>query len=188
MSTSGEKVVEAKSNKNLEVDDDDDDDAEQRVRRREAKQKAELPHLIHALSNGTPLLKENAASKLRMMARGKPANRLLLAEAGAIPPLAEVFADDSEGDDCREFCAGALQNLMFCDEDNQVLALRYGVLPTFMEQLHRGSVPMQEIAAGVSPSLRNAREGNGAPCVLGGGATCGPRGALRGNVSQASQL
>lgn len=63
---------------------------EARQARREAKQRQELPSLINDLYEGGVVAKENASAKLRMMARGKPVSRQMLARAKAIPALAKV--------------------------------------------------------------------------------------------------
>lgn len=60
--------------------------------------------------------------------------QVLIAKAGAIPPLVDLVRDGSEPG--KEAAAGALGNLAFND-DNKILIRDAGAIPPLVELLHR---------------------------------------------------
>lgn len=80
-------------------------------------------HGSSGLRNGTEVEKEEAAKELLNLAYDNPDNKVAIAEAGAIPPLAALARDGTKGQ--KETAAGALAYLAD-DTDNQVAIAKAG--------------------------------------------------------------
>ncbi|MCO5597794.1 hypothetical protein L7F22_051876 [Adiantum nelumboides] len=106
--------------------------------------------LLQKLSLGQPDVQRAAAAELRMLAKKNSANRIYIAEAGAIPHLVELlFSQDS----CtQEHAVTALLNLSIY-EGNKKTIIASGAIHPIVEVLKNGSMEARENAAATLFSL-----------------------------------
>jgi vacuolar protein 8 len=95
-----------------------------------------LPPLIRLLKTGSPVVKEKAASILRVLATVKD-NKVAISEAGGIEPLIDVLVIGSPI--AKEHAAGALKNLAVND-DNEVAIVEAGGIDPLIAMLDDESV------------------------------------------------
>lgn len=89
-----------------------------------------IPSLLRALhSSRHPVLRGTIATAFRHLARD-PATRRRIAEAGAIPLLAQLLTSGSRG--TRQAAARALSNLVVNSEANKVEVTRFGAVHSFV--------------------------------------------------------
>ena len=87
---------------------------------------------------------EAGALALRKMARNSE-NQILIAKAGAIPPLVALLQNGT--DVAKENAAGALMFIAYRNDNNKVAIAQAGAIPPLVALLQNGTDKMQEIAA-----------------------------------------
>ncbi|XP_068659099.1 U-box domain-containing protein 10-like [Aristolochia californica] len=106
--------------------------------------------LVHKLSSRSIDDQRNAASEIRLLAKRSTDNRILIAEAGAIPLLVKLLSIDDLR--TQENAVTALLNLSIY-ENNKGLITLAGAVPPIVEVLKRGSMEARENAAATLFSL-----------------------------------
>ena len=118
---------------------------------------AEIEGLVRALREGDDAAKTAAARELGDLAFHDAANRVLIAEAGGIPPLVQLVHDGSA--DAKWSAAWALRNLADNNDANAVAIAAAVGLDALVELARRGSVTVDNrsavLGAGV-PAKRKA--------------------------------
>ncbi|KAK7230396.1 ubiquitin-protein transferase [Aureococcus anophagefferens] len=105
---------------------------------------AEIEGLVRALREGDDADKAVAARALHKTAHNSDANRVLIAEAGGIPPLVELVRDGSA--EAKQVAMGTLENLA-CNDANKVAIAEAGGIAPLVELLRDGSAEAKEEAA-----------------------------------------
>ncbi|KAH8053790.1 hypothetical protein JL722_9269 [Aureococcus anophagefferens] len=105
---------------------------------------AEIEGLVRALREGDDAAKLAAARRLRKTSHNSDANRVLIAEAGGIPPLLELLRDGSA--EAKKAAMGALESLA-CNDANKVAIAETGGIAPLVELLRDGSAEAKEEAA-----------------------------------------
>ncbi|KAH8086165.1 ubiquitin-protein transferase [Aureococcus anophagefferens] len=98
---------------------------------------AEIEGLVRALRWGDDAAKVAAARTLRELACNRPANTVLIAKAGGIPPLVQLVHDGSA--EARWTAAWALGYLACYNAANKVLIAEAGGIASLVELLRDGS-------------------------------------------------
>lgn len=106
--------------------------------------------LLHKLANGTLEEQRAAAGELRLLAKRNADNRVCIAEAGAIPLLAELLS--SRDPRTQEHAVTALLNLSI-NETNKASIVGAGAIHDIVEVLKNGSMEARENAAATLFSL-----------------------------------
>ncbi|KAL5557727.1 hypothetical protein UlMin_033938 [Ulmus minor] len=110
----------------------------------------EISSLVERLSFGQLEGQRKAAMKIRMLSKGSPENRILIANSGGIPPLVQLLSyPDSK---IQEHAVTALLNLSI-DDANKRLIAREGAIPAIIEVLQSGNVEARENSAAALFSL-----------------------------------
>ena len=114
-----------------------------------------LPALVAALGAGDAAVTEAAARALSKFAGENNANRVAIAEAGAITPLIKLVRLGSDG--AKKAAVAALHYLSF-DKANEVAIVEAGAIAPLVGLLSLGSEGAREQAAGAlwTLSLNNA--------------------------------
>ena len=120
---------------------------------------AEIEGLVRALREGDDA-KTAVARALGDLAYANGANRVLIAEAGGIPPLVELLRDGSA--DAKACAAMALNYLAYNYEASRVLIAEAGAIPLLVDLLRDGSADAKWAAA---HALRNLACDNDANAV-----------------------
>ncbi|XP_021902543.1 U-box domain-containing protein 15 [Carica papaya] len=114
------------------------------------EQKEEVSSLVEALSSCQLEVQRKAVKQIRMLSKENPENRVLVANAGGIPPLVQLLSyPDSR---IQEDAVTALLNLSI-DETNKKLISGEGAIPAIIEVLEHGSVEARENSAAALFSL-----------------------------------
>ncbi|KAH8064381.1 hypothetical protein JL722_1246 [Aureococcus anophagefferens] len=121
---------------------------------------AEIVGLVRALREGDDAAKATAARALGDFARYTDANRVLIAEAGGIPPLVDLLRDGSAA--AKMTAAEALRSLA-CNDANMVTIAAAGGIPPLVDLLRDGSADAKAAAAA---TLSNLASDNDAIRVL----------------------
>lgn len=106
--------------------------------------------LVHKLSCPSNEERRNAAAEIRMLAKRSTDNRVLIAEAGAIPLLVNLLATDDFR--MQEHAVTSILNLSIY-ENNKGLIMLAEAVPPIVEVLNRGSMEARENAAATLFSL-----------------------------------
>lgn len=112
--------------------------------------RAAIDALLQKLANGNPEEQRAAAGELRLLAKRNADNRVCIAEAGAIPLLAELLG--SPDSRTQEHAVTALLNLSI-NEANKGTIVNAGAIPDIVDVLKVGSMEARENAAATLFSL-----------------------------------
>ncbi|XP_068662125.1 U-box domain-containing protein 10-like [Aristolochia californica] len=115
-----------------------------------SEERAIIDGLVRKLSSRLIDDQRNAASEIRLLAKRSTDNRILIAEAGAIPLLVKLLSIDNLR--TQENAVTALLNLSIY-ENNKGLITLAGAVPPIVEVLKRGSMEAKENAAATLFSL-----------------------------------
>ena len=118
---------------------------------------AEIEGLVRALREGDDEEKDAAADRLGDLAHYDAANRVLIVEAGAIPPLVELLRDGSA--DAKADAAWALRSLAL-NAANRVLIAEAGGIAPLVELLRDGDIYAKHWAADALRSLAYNNDAN----------------------------
>ena len=119
---------------------------------------------VRALREGDDTMKAEAAIALRDHAGSDAADRVLIAEAGAIPLLVELLRDGSA--DAKEQAAAALCNLAYHNVANQAAIAEAGGVPPLVELLRDGSAEANRWATGALRSIAQNSDANAVAIAL----------------------
>ncbi|XP_072984063.1 U-box domain-containing protein 10-like isoform X1 [Typha latifolia] len=112
--------------------------------------RAAIDALIRNLSSRSLDERKSAAAEIRSLAKRSTDNRILLAEAGAIPALVNLLSvKDSK---TQEHAVTALLNLSIYDHNKELIVLAGAILPV-IQVLRMGSMEARENAAAAIFSL-----------------------------------
>ncbi|KVI07695.1 hypothetical protein Ccrd_013935 [Cynara cardunculus var. scolymus] len=144
--------------------------------------------LIQELSSSQLLVQRKAVTKIRMLSRECPENRVLIAEKGGIPPLVQLLTyPDSK---IQEHAVTALLNLSIDDKIKKQVS-KEGPIPAIIEILRNGTDGAKENSAAALFSLSMLDENkaligssNGIPPLL----ILLKEGTIRGKKDAASAL
>ena len=117
----------------------------------------EIEGLVRALREGDDEEKDAAADRLGDLAHYDAANRVLIVEAGAIPPLVELLRDGSA--DAKADAAWALRSLAL-NAANRVLIAEAGGIAPLVELLRDGDIYAKHWAADALRSLAYNNDAN----------------------------
>ena len=117
----------------------------------------EVAEHVRVLREGDDASKAAAAEALHVLARNN-ANSVLIAAAGAIPPLVELLRDGSA--DAKRWAARALGCIAYYDDANKVLIAEAGAIPPLVELLRDGSADAKWWAAWALFSLARNNDAN----------------------------
>ncbi|KAG9444053.1 hypothetical protein H6P81_015393 [Aristolochia fimbriata] len=109
-----------------------------------SEERAIIDCLVRKLSSRSIDDQRNAASEIRLLAKRSTDNRILIAEAGAIPLLVKLLSTDDLR--TQENAVTALLNLSIY-ENNKGLIMLAGAVPPIVDVLKRGSMEARENAA-----------------------------------------
>lgn len=110
----------------------------------------EISCLIDDLSSNQLDVQREAIVKIRLLSKENPDNRILIANAGGIPPLVKLLSfPDSK---IREHTVTAILNLSI-DEANKRIIVREGAIPAIIGILHNGTDKARENSAATLFSL-----------------------------------
>ncbi|KAF5467074.1 hypothetical protein F2P56_016936 [Juglans regia] len=112
--------------------------------------RAAVNELLEKLATGNPEQKRAAAGEFRLLAKRNADNRVCIAEAGAIPLLADLVS--SSDPRTQEHAVTALLNLSINDS-NKGTIVNAGAIPDIVEVLKNGSMEARENAAATLFSL-----------------------------------
>ncbi|XP_040999816.1 U-box domain-containing protein 14-like [Juglans microcarpa x Juglans regia] len=112
--------------------------------------RAAVDALLEKLASGIPEQQRAAAGELRLLAKRNADNRVCIAEAGAIPLLAELLS--SPDPRTQEHAVTALLNLSI-NESNKGTIVNAGAIPDIVDVLKNGSMEARENAAATLFSL-----------------------------------
>ncbi|WOL20095.1 hypothetical protein Cni_G28897 [Canna indica] len=112
--------------------------------------RAAIEVLVRSLSSRSLEDKKSAAAELRSLAKRSTDNRILIAEAGAIPILVQLLsADDYK---IQEHAVTALLNLSIYDHNKELIVMAGAIVP-IIQVLKAGSMEARENAAAAIFSL-----------------------------------
>ncbi|CAH8360782.1 unnamed protein product [Eruca vesicaria subsp. sativa] len=114
------------------------------------EQKDEVTLLVEALSSSQLEEQRESVKQMRLLARENPENRVLIANAGAIPLLAKLLSYPDSG--IQENAVTTLLNLSI-DETNKKLISNEGAIPDIIEILQNGNREARENSAAALFSL-----------------------------------
>lgn len=100
------------------------------------EQKDEVSLLVEALSSSQLEEQRESVKQMRLLARENPENRVLIANAGAIPLLVQLLSYPDSG--IQENTVTTLLNLSI-DETNKKLISDEGAIPDIIEILQNGN-------------------------------------------------
>ncbi|CAI9282022.1 unnamed protein product [Lactuca saligna] len=103
-----------------------------------------IRQLVSGLESGSVDDQKQAAMELRLLAKNKPENRLMIARAGAIRPLIALIS--SSDPQLQEYGVTAILNLSLCDENKEQLASS-GAIKPLVRALKSGTSTAKENAA-----------------------------------------
>lgn len=103
-----------------------------------------IGELVRRLSGGSVVAQRAAAEEIRSLARRSTDNRILIAEAGAVPVLVGLLATGDAA--TQEHAVTALLNLSICDS-NKALIILSGAVGPIVQVLRTGSMEARENAA-----------------------------------------
>ncbi|CAA7401430.1 unnamed protein product [Spirodela intermedia] len=103
-----------------------------------------IGELVRRLSGGSVVAQRAAAEEIRSLARRSTDNRILIAEAGAVPVLVGLLAAGDAA--TQEHAVTALLNLSICDS-NKALIILSGAVGPIVQVLRTGSMEARENAA-----------------------------------------
>ncbi|KAG7536845.1 Armadillo-type fold [Arabidopsis suecica] len=116
----------------------------------ENEQKDEVSLLVEALSSSHLEEQRRSVKQMRLLARENPENRVLIANAGAIPLLVQLLSYPDSG--IQENAVTTLLNLSI-DEVNKKLISNEGAIPNIIEILQNGNREARENSAAALFSL-----------------------------------
>uniref|UniRef100_A0A7N0UCM2 RING-type E3 ubiquitin transferase n=1 Tax=Kalanchoe fedtschenkoi TaxID=63787 RepID=A0A7N0UCM2_KALFE len=116
---------------------------------------AAIQELVRKLSSRNIEECRNAAAEVRSLSKRSTDNRILLAEAGAIPFLVHLLTVEDEL--TQENAVTSILNLSIF-ENNKELIMLAGAIPSIVQVLRRGSMEARENAAATLFSLSLADE------------------------------
>lgn len=116
---------------------------------------AAIEALVRKLSSRSIEECRAAATEIRSLSKRSTDNRILIAEAGAIPPLVNLLATDDVV--TQENAVTSILNLSIY-ENNKGLIMLAGAIPPIVQVLRNGSMEARENAAAVLFSLSVADE------------------------------
>ncbi|EOA15163.1 hypothetical protein CARUB_v10028542mg [Capsella rubella] len=116
----------------------------------ENEQKDEVSLLVEALSSSHLEEQRTSVKQMRLLARENPENRVLIANAGAIPLLVQLLSYPDSG--IQENAVTTLLNLSI-DEVNKKLISNEGAIPNIIEILQNGNREARENSAAALFSL-----------------------------------
>ncbi|XP_010481997.1 PREDICTED: U-box domain-containing protein 15-like [Camelina sativa] len=116
----------------------------------ENEQKDEVSLLVEALSSSHLEEQRRSVKQMRLLARENPENRVLIANAGAIPLLVQLLSYPDSG--IQENAVTTLLNLSI-DEINKKLISNEGAIPNIIEILENGNREARENSAAALFSL-----------------------------------
>ncbi|KAJ4778064.1 U-box domain-containing protein [Rhynchospora pubera] len=112
--------------------------------------RADLDALLVKLSSSDPEDQHSAAGEIRLLAKRNAANRLAIAQTGAVPLLKDLlFSSDLR---TQEHAVTALLNLSICEE-NKTGIMASGCVPGVVHVLKTGNMEARENAAATLFSL-----------------------------------
>ncbi|KAL9282053.1 U-box domain-containing protein 15 [Arabidopsis thaliana] len=114
------------------------------------EQKDEVSLLVEALSSSQLEEQRRSVKQMRLLARENPENRILIANAGAIPLLVQLLSYPDSG--IQENAVTTLLNLSI-DEVNKKLISNEGAIPNIIEILENGNREARENSAAALFSL-----------------------------------
>ncbi|CAM8950715.1 unnamed protein product [Rhodiola kirilowii] len=114
-----------------------------------------IQELVRTLSSRNVEEFRNAAAEVRSLSKRSTDNRILLAEAGAIPLLVHLLTVEDEL--TQENAVTSILNLSIF-ENNKELIMLAGAVPSIVQVLRRGSMEARENAAATLFSLSLADE------------------------------
>ncbi|XP_049342977.1 U-box domain-containing protein 13-like isoform X2 [Solanum verrucosum] len=109
-----------------------------------------IENLLRKLTSGSPEDRLSATGEIRLLAKRNADNRVAIAEAGAIPLLADLLSTPDSR--IQEHAVTALLNLSIC-EDNKRSIVTSGAVPGIVHVLKKGSMEARENAAAALFSL-----------------------------------
>ncbi|KAK4750561.1 hypothetical protein SAY87_004043 [Trapa incisa] len=119
------------------------------------EQKEEIELLVRTLASCHLEEQRHAVKKVRLLSRGSPENRVIIAECGGIRPLVHLLPyPDSK---IQEHSVTALLNLSI-DENNKKVIAREGAIPLIIDVLKDGSTEARENSAAALFSLSMLEE------------------------------
>ncbi|EXC06053.1 U-box domain-containing protein 11 [Morus notabilis] len=116
---------------------------------------AAIEALVHKLSSRCIEERRAAATEIRSLSKRSTDNRILIAEAGAIPILVNLLTSDDVL--TQENAVTSILNLSIY-EDNKGLIMLAGAIPSIVQVLRAGSMEARENAAATLFSLSLADE------------------------------
>ncbi|CAM8957142.1 unnamed protein product [Rhodiola kirilowii] len=116
---------------------------------------AAIQELVRKLSSRNIEQRRNAAAEVRSLSKRSTDNRILLAEAGAIPFLVHLLMEENEL--TQENAVTSILNLSIF-ENNKELIMLAGAVPSIVQVLRCGSIEARENAAATLFSLSLADE------------------------------
>ncbi|KAF8085739.1 hypothetical protein N665_0649s0015 [Sinapis alba] len=114
------------------------------------EQKDEISLLVEALSSSQLEEQRESVKQMRLLARENPENRVLIANAGAIPLLVQLLSYPDSG--IQENAVTTVLNLSI-DETNKQLISNEGAIPNIIEILQNGNREARENSAAALFSL-----------------------------------
>ncbi|XP_026403025.1 U-box domain-containing protein 15-like [Papaver somniferum] len=115
-----------------------------------SEQQEEIVALVQNLSSTQLDDQRRAAKKIRMLSKENPENRVMIANAGGIPPLVQLLSyPDSK---IQEHTVTALLNLSLDDSNKRTIATE-GAIPAIIEVLQNGKIGARENSAACLFSL-----------------------------------
>ncbi|XP_078160101.1 U-box domain-containing protein 11-like [Carex rostrata] len=106
--------------------------------------------IVRGLCSTSPDDRKSAAAEIRSLAKRSTDNRILLAEAGAIPALVSLLS--SKDKKTQEHAVTSLLNLSIYDHNKDLIILAGAIVP-IVQVLHTGSMEARENAAAAIFSL-----------------------------------
>ncbi|KAM0952731.1 putative U box domain, armadillo-like helical, Zinc finger, RING/FYVE/PHD-type [Dioscorea sansibarensis] len=106
--------------------------------------------LVHKLSSSSKKEQKSALAEIRSLAKRNSGNRILIAEAGAIPTLVDLLSDSDLK--VQEHAVTSILNLSIYDENKEIIMLA-GAIDPIIQVLRTGSMEARENAAAAIFSL-----------------------------------
>lgn len=106
--------------------------------------------LVSKLSSRLPEDRKLAAAEIRSLTKASMNNRIILSEAGVIPPLVNLLRSDDQN--TQEHAVTSLLNLSLYDQNKAVIVLTGAIIP-IIEVLKCGNMEARENAAAAIFSL-----------------------------------
>ncbi|KAJ0987210.1 hypothetical protein J5N97_005566 [Dioscorea zingiberensis] len=106
--------------------------------------------LVHKLSSSSKEEKKSAVAEIRSLAKMNSGNRILIAEAGAIPTLIDLLSDNDMK--IQEHAVTSILNLSIYDNNKEIIMLA-GAIDPIIRVLGVGSMEARENAAAAIFSL-----------------------------------